>query len=111
MDFTSLALELCVDDEKYSYLLRFFIFIYFFYRVSNIITYVGAGYDSSRSREKDSNGALGSTSLPAIQKKSGVPGRSTTSGSSRELSDDEEVEGENELTQSTDPADVKRVRR
>ncbi|KAE8010025.1 hypothetical protein FH972_006423 [Carpinus fangiana] len=71
----------------------------------------GAGCDSSRSREKDSNGALGSTSLPAIQKKSGVPVRSTTSGSSRELSDDEEVEGENELIQSTDPADVKRVRR
>ncbi|XP_059439490.1 light-inducible protein CPRF2 [Corylus avellana] len=71
----------------------------------------GAGCDSSRSREKDSNGALGSKSLPTIQKKSGVPVRSTTSGSSRELSDDEEVEGENELTQSTDPADVKRVRR
>jgi hypothetical protein len=100
-----------VDDEKYSYLLRFLIFSLHFYRVSNFITYVGAGYDSSRSREKDSNGPLGSSSLPAIQKRSGVPVRSTTSGSSRELSDDEEVEGENELSQSTDPADVKRVRR
>lgn len=100
-----------MDDEKYSYLLRFFYFYLLIYWVSNIITYVGAGCDSSRSREKNSNGALGSTSLPTIQKKSGVPVRSTTSGSSRELSDDEEVEGENELIQSTDPADVKRVRR
>lgn len=92
--------------------LRFFYFyVLFFYHVSNIITYVGAGSDSSRSQEKDSNGPLGSPSLPAIQKKSGVPVRSTTSGSSRELSDDEEVEGENELIQSTNPADVKRVRR
>jgi len=46
-----------------------------------------------------------------MQKRSGVPVRSTTSGSSREQSDDEEVEGENELTENMDPADAKRVRR
>ncbi|XP_041018491.1 light-inducible protein CPRF2-like [Juglans microcarpa x Juglans regia] len=70
----------------------------------------GAGCDSSWSREKDSNGSLGIPSLP-VQKKSGVPARPTTSGSSREQSDDEEVEGENELTENMDPTDAKRVRR
>ncbi|KAG6647269.1 light-inducible protein CPRF2-like isoform X2 [Carya illinoinensis] len=70
----------------------------------------GAGCDSSWSREKDSNGSLGIPSLP-VQKKSGVPARPTTSGSSREQSDDEEVEGENELTENMDPSDAKRVRR
>ncbi|XP_042989794.1 light-inducible protein CPRF2-like isoform X1 [Carya illinoinensis] len=69
----------------------------------------GAGCDSSWSREKDSNGSLGIPSLP-VQKKSGVPARPTTSGSSREQSDDEEVEGENELTENMDPSDAKRVR-
>lgn len=46
-----------------------------------------------------------------MQKKSGVPARPTTSGSSREQSDDEEVEGENEITENMDPTDAKRVRR
>ncbi|XP_018830240.1 light-inducible protein CPRF2-like [Juglans regia] len=71
----------------------------------------GAGSDSSRSRDKDSNGPLGIPSLPAVQKKPGIPAKATTSGSSREQSDDEEVEGENELSENMDPADAKRVRR
>ncbi|KAM4119498.1 hypothetical protein ACJW30_03G064200 [Castanea mollissima] len=71
----------------------------------------GSGYDLSRSQDKDSNVSLGTHSLPSTQKRSGVPVRSTTSGSSREQSDDEEVEGENELTENMDPADAKRVRR
>ncbi|KAG6645450.1 light-inducible protein CPRF2-like [Carya illinoinensis] len=71
----------------------------------------GAGSDSSRSRDKDSNGPLGIPSLPAMQKRPGIPAKPTTSGSSRELSDDEEVEGENELSENMDPADAKRVRR
>ncbi|GMY20881.1 light-inducible protein CPRF2-like isoform X2 [Fagus crenata] len=71
----------------------------------------GAGYDLSRSQDKDSTVSLGTHSLPSMQKKSGVPVRSTTSGSSREQSDDDEVEGENELTENMDPADAKRVRR
>ncbi|KAM4108675.1 hypothetical protein ACB094_03G062900 [Castanea mollissima] len=71
----------------------------------------GSGYDLSRSQDKDSNVSLGTHSLPSMQKRSGVPVRSTTSGSSREQSDDEEVEGENELTENMDPADAKRVRR
>ncbi|XP_050275112.1 light-inducible protein CPRF2 isoform X3 [Quercus robur] len=71
----------------------------------------GSGYDLTRSQDKDSNVSLGTHSLPSMQKRSGVPVRSTTSGSSREQSDDEEVEGENELTENMDPADAKRVRR
>ncbi|XAR63597.1 hypothetical protein NMG60_11023596 [Bertholletia excelsa] len=62
-------------------------------------------------QEKDAGGPLGIPSLPAVQMKSGVQVRSTTSGSSREQSDDDEVEGETETTQNTDPADAKRVRR
>ncbi|KAL0005579.1 hypothetical protein SO802_013140 [Lithocarpus litseifolius] len=71
----------------------------------------GLGHDLSRSQDKDANVSLGTHSLPSMQKRSGVPVRSTTSGSSREQSDDEEVEGENELTENMDPADAKRVRR
>ncbi|PHT44634.1 hypothetical protein CQW23_13792 [Capsicum baccatum] len=46
-----------------------------------------------------------------LQKKPGVQVKSTTSGSSREQSADDEVEEEAEMTQGTDLADVKRVRR
>lgn len=89
------------------FLSLFFIHLFVIY----LITYVGSGYDLSRSQDKDSNVSLGTHSLPSMQKRSGVPVRSTTSGSSREQSDDEEVEGENELTENMDPADAKRVRR
>lgn len=64
--------------------------------------YVGAAYDSSRPQEKDANGSLG------MQKKSGVSVRSTTSGSSKGQTDDEEVEGGIE---NLKPTDAKRVRR
>uniref|UniRef100_A0A2N9FJD3 BZIP domain-containing protein n=1 Tax=Fagus sylvatica TaxID=28930 RepID=A0A2N9FJD3_FAGSY len=81
------------------------------FTTSALFPAVGAGYDLSRSQDKDSTVSLGTHSLPSMQKKSGVPVRSTTSGSSREQSDDDEVEGENELTENMDPADAKRVRR
>lgn len=68
-----------------------------------LFTYVGAGYDLSRSQDKDADGPIGVPTLP-MQKKSGP----TTSSSSREQSDDEEVEGE---TENMDPTDAKRVRR
>jgi len=42
---------------------------------------------------------------------SGLQGRPATSGSSREQSDDDDFEGETEVTDNMDPADVKRVRR
>lgn len=47
-----------------------------------------------------------------MQKKPAVAIRSTTStGSSKEQSDDEEAEGEINMTENMNPADAKRVRR
>nr|XP_043615041.1 light-inducible protein CPRF2-like isoform X2 [Erigeron canadensis] len=60
---------------------------------------------------KDGNGPVAIPSLPAIQKKPTIPVKSATSGSSRELSDDDELDGDTETTQNMDPTDVKRVRR
>lgn len=71
----------------------------------------GSGYDLSRSQDKDANGSVGMPSLPAMQKKPAVPVRSVTSGSSREQSEDDELERETETTANMDPADAKRVRR
>ncbi|KDP23661.1 hypothetical protein JCGZ_23494 [Jatropha curcas] len=68
----------------------------------------GAGNDLSRPQDTDANGLVGIHS--STQKKSGVPMKSTTSGSSREQSEDDENEGETEMNMK-DPADAKRVRR
>ncbi|KAK8997618.1 hypothetical protein V6N11_012168 [Hibiscus sabdariffa] len=46
-----------------------------------------------------------------MQKKSGTQVRQTTSGSSRDDSDDGELEGDTETTENIDPADAKRARR
>ncbi|EEF31109.1 light-inducible protein CPRF2 [Ricinus communis] len=71
----------------------------------------GAGHDVFRSQEVDVDGSVGIPSLPSTHKKSVVPLKPTTSGSSREQSDDDENEGETELTENMDPTDAKRVRR
>ncbi|CAL9003581.1 unnamed protein product [Prunus brigantina] len=71
----------------------------------------GAGYDLSRPHDKNANAPVGIPSLPATQHRSAVPVRQATSGSSRELSDDEDIEEETAMTENMDPADVKRVRR
>lgn len=71
----------------------------------------GAGHDLSRSRDKDANEPLGTPSLPSMQKKLVVTGKPTTSGSSRELSEDGENEAETEITENTHPAEAKRARR
>ncbi|XP_038714847.1 light-inducible protein CPRF2-like isoform X2 [Tripterygium wilfordii] len=71
----------------------------------------GTGHDLSRGQDKDANGPLGVPALPVSQKKSGAPVKSTTSGSSRELSEDDKNEWETAMTENMDPADVKRVRR
>ncbi|KAF2298459.1 hypothetical protein GH714_023640 [Hevea brasiliensis] len=49
------------------------------------------------------------SSLPNAQKNSGATVKATTSGSSREQSEDDENEGETEITENMDPADAKRV--
>ncbi|KAF8401784.1 hypothetical protein HHK36_012730 [Tetracentron sinense] len=73
--------------------------------------YVGAGNGFLTAQDKALGGPLGIPALPAVQKKAGVQVRPTTSESSRELSDDDELEGETEITENMDPADAKRVRR
>ncbi|CAK7340967.1 unnamed protein product [Dovyalis caffra] len=71
----------------------------------------GAGYDLLRSQDKDGNEPLGTLSLPSMLRKCAGTVKTTTSGSSRELSDDDENEAETELTENMHPADAKRVRR
>ncbi|KAK4339510.1 hypothetical protein RND71_040972 [Anisodus tanguticus] len=78
---------------------------------SHISTKAGSGQEVTKVQDKDSGGPVGIPSLPPVQKKPGVPVKSTTSGSSRDQSDDDEAEGEAETTQGTDPADARRVRR
>ncbi|KAM3309417.1 hypothetical protein P3S67_011161 [Capsicum chacoense] len=70
-----------------------------------------SGQEVTNVQDKDSGGPVRILSLPTVQKKPGVQVKSTTSGSSKEQSADDEVEGEAEMTQGMDPADVKRVRR
>ncbi|KAK3418381.1 hypothetical protein EUGRSUZ_H04338 [Eucalyptus grandis] len=70
----------------------------------------GVGPELSKSQDEDAGGLVGIPSLPAMPKKSGIPVRSTTSGSSRDLSDDDEI-GETATTDHLGPLDAKRVRR
>ncbi|KAJ6737400.1 BASIC LEUCINE ZIPPER 63 [Salix viminalis] len=70
-----------------------------------------AGHDLSRSRDKDASEPLETPSLPSMQKKLAVAGKLTTSGTSRELSEDDENEAETEITENMHPGDAKRVRR
>lgn len=82
----------------------FFSFPLFFF-------WVGFGQELTKVQDKDAAEPVGIPPLPAVRKKPGMQVRSTTSGSSGEQSDDDEAEGEAETIQSTDPTDVKRVRR
>jgi len=78
--------------------------------MSNIYVYVGSipsGNDPSKLQDKDTKVPVGT---PSMQKKPVVAVRPSTSGSSRELSDDEDAEGETSMN-DLDPADAKRVRR
>jgi len=59
---------------------------------------------------KTGGGPSGVPALSVVQN-SGLQGRPATSGSSREQSDDDDLEGETEMTDNMDPADAKRVRR
>ncbi|ONK64979.1 uncharacterized protein A4U43_C07F32150 [Asparagus officinalis] len=69
--------------------------------------------DSSQLRPQAPLSGGGSSGIPAIPilQNSGVQARPVTSGSSREQSDDDDLEGETEMTDNMDPADVKRARR
>ncbi|KAK7824299.1 basic leucine zipper 63 [Quercus suber] len=56
-------------------------------------------------------GPLGNPALPPLQRRSEPQVIQATSGSSRDDSDDDEFEGELEITENMDPADAKRARR
>ncbi|KAK7344180.1 hypothetical protein VNO77_13514 [Canavalia gladiata] len=71
---------------------------------------VPSGSDPSKLQDKDTKVPVGIPSIPTVQKKPAVAVRPSTSGSSREQSDDEEAEGETSMNDK-DPADAKRVRR
>ncbi|KAL5068631.1 hypothetical protein RYX36_019518 [Vicia faba] len=70
-----------------------------------------SGNDPPILLDKDAKVPPAIPSIPPVQKKPVVAIRPSTSGSSRELSDDDEAEGETDMNDNTDPADVKRVRR
>ncbi|KAK7277828.1 hypothetical protein RJT34_22845 [Clitoria ternatea] len=72
---------------------------------------VSAGNDPAKLQDKDAKVPVGIPSIPAMQKKPAVAVRPSTSGSSRELSDDDDAEGETSMNDNVDPADAKRVRR
>ncbi|KAH1106142.1 hypothetical protein J1N35_009910 [Gossypium stocksii] len=65
---------------------------------------------SSKTQEQGEPDA-GISAVSTTQKKSGTQMRQATSGSSREDSDDGELEGDTETTENMDPADAKRARR
>jgi hypothetical protein len=69
------------------------------------------GNDPPILQDKDAKAPPAIPSIPPVQKKTVVATRPSTSGSSREQSDDDEAEGETYMNDNTDPTDVKRVRR
>ncbi|KAJ8478447.1 hypothetical protein OPV22_022174 [Ensete ventricosum] len=66
--------------------------------------------NGSKVQDKAGGATSGFPALPVMQN-SGVQGRPTTSGSSREYSDEDEADGEAETRENMDPADEKRLRR
>ncbi|KAK8506859.1 hypothetical protein V6N13_052223 [Hibiscus sabdariffa] len=68
-------------------------------------------WGSKGAGDKDNNAQVGFPSLLNGQKISGAQVRPSTIGSSSELSDEDDLEVENETMENTDPANAKRVRR
>ncbi|XP_058086769.1 light-inducible protein CPRF2-like isoform X2 [Magnolia sinica] len=71
----------------------------------------GPGYGLPRMQDKLVGGPIGIPSLPVMPNNSVVQVRPATSGSSREQSDDDDLEVDMEATDNMDPTDAKRVRR
>lgn len=76
-------------------------------------SYLGGGPGLGVVQTETDVGPLGIPALPPIQKKTGAQTltKQTTSVSSKEDSDDDELEGDLEITDDMDPADIKRARR
>lgn len=70
----------------------------------------GSGSGLMWTQDKAISGSSGISSLPPVQKNPSTQAIPATSGSSRDQSDDEELEAETETTEH-DPADTKRMRR
>ncbi|EOX94592.1 hypothetical protein QUC31_004603 [Theobroma cacao] len=69
------------------------------------------GSSKAQGQGEPDDAPCGTQAVLTTQRKSGVQARQTTSGSSREDSDDDELEGDTETTENMDPADAKRARR
>lgn len=76
-----------------------------------ILANASTGQSLSVAQTKPDGGPLSTTAIPAMARKPGVQVRQATSGSSREDSDDDELEGDMENLDSMDPSDDKRARR
>lgn len=70
-----------------------------------------AGHGFPVQQNEADTGPLGIPALPAVQKITGLQSKQTTSGSSKEDSDDDDLEGDIEINENMDPSDVKRARR
>ncbi|EEF41391.1 light-inducible protein CPRF2 [Ricinus communis] len=71
----------------------------------------GNGHGITKGQNEADGGSLRLPALPSMPRKQEVPVRQATSGSSREDSDDDELEGDTETNDNMDPADEKRARR
>ncbi|GMI76108.1 Arabidopsis thaliana basic leucine zipper 10 [Hibiscus trionum] len=71
----------------------------------------GSDVQGSSKTHEQGEPDTGISAVSTTRKKSGTQVRQTTSGSSREDSDDGELEGDTETTENMDPADAKRARR
>lgn len=69
------------------------------------------GHDITKVQGEAEGGSLRLPALPSMQRKQEVSVRQATSGSSREDSDDDELEGDTETNEHMDPTDDKRARR
>ncbi|XP_034690669.1 light-inducible protein CPRF2-like isoform X2 [Vitis riparia] len=78
---------------------------------SQAVATVDPGHVFPITQDKVEGGSLGVPASATSQNKPGAQVITTTSGSSRELSDDDELEGETDTTDNMDPADEKRARR
>ncbi|ONH93444.1 hypothetical protein PRUPE_8G232800 [Prunus persica] len=70
-----------------------------------------AGHGFPVQQNEADTSPLGIPALPAVQKITGLQSKQTTSGSSKEDSDDDDLEGDIEINENMDPSDVKRARR
>lgn len=72
---------------------------------------LGGSPDPGVAQTETDSGPLAILALPPIFKKTGLQAKQATSGSSKEDSEDDELEGDMEIIENMDPTDLKRARR